>query len=237
MDNTFFTLIKPLLNKIDNGELFRKPFSWLYIALAILSLIYPFIILSYAVKEHVFDNDLGVLFMLIWVFTLFAGWISFQLWWDRKNVISKLTGPKDHYVATPVFGHFVQTLGEMLGLWVAIVGFGISLVAGIFFSDRSGASLFYSLDMDFLYMGWAGIIIMPIIGFIIIVITRYLAELITTFASIANNTGISKDLSMAFNLSPEEAEPEPEQENICNNCGAVLDDEALFCTNCGSKVR
>lgn len=41
MENTFFAFIKPYLSVIDNGNFFRKPFSWLYIFFAVLSLIAP----------------------------------------------------------------------------------------------------------------------------------------------------------------------------------------------------
>ena len=41
MKNRFLTFIKPYLTVIDNGFFFRKPFSWLYVFFAALSLIAP----------------------------------------------------------------------------------------------------------------------------------------------------------------------------------------------------
>ncbi len=55
MDNKFFTFIKPYLSFIDNGHLFRKPFSWLYAVLAIGNLLIPFYVLYQAIRNHIFD--------------------------------------------------------------------------------------------------------------------------------------------------------------------------------------
>lgn len=41
MENKFLTFIKPYLSVIDNGIFFRKPFSWLYILFAVISLLVP----------------------------------------------------------------------------------------------------------------------------------------------------------------------------------------------------
>ncbi len=41
MGNRFLTFIKPYLSVIDNGIFFRKPFSWLYILFAVISLLIP----------------------------------------------------------------------------------------------------------------------------------------------------------------------------------------------------
>jgi hypothetical protein len=41
MENKFFTFIKPYLSFIDNGHLYRKPFSWLYTLKAVVNLILP----------------------------------------------------------------------------------------------------------------------------------------------------------------------------------------------------
>ena len=56
MENKFFTFIKPYLNYIDNGHLYRKPFSWLYVLLAIINLIAPLYVFYMAVDNNIFES-------------------------------------------------------------------------------------------------------------------------------------------------------------------------------------
>ena len=87
MDNKFLTFIKPYLSYIDNGHIYRKPFSWLYTIFAILNLIFPLYVFYKALDNHVFDTTpkFIIVFLLVWIIIAFASWVSFQLWWDRKS--------------------------------------------------------------------------------------------------------------------------------------------------------
>ena len=189
MDNKFFTFIKPYLSFIDNGHLFRKPFSWLYIILAVLNLILPIYLLYQAISNKIFDASAKyvVVFLLIWIIIAFVSWISFQLWWDRKSKVISTSIESDEFVATPVFSHFIQTLGEWLGTWIGIVGFSFALLSTIILGGE-GNNLSSQLGIDFLGTGFLSIFLMPIYGFLIIVVARFLAEQFRAFASIANNT-------------------------------------------------
>jgi hypothetical protein len=88
----------------------------------------------------------------------------------------------DEFIATPVFSHYIQTLGEWIGTWVGIVGTAISL------SFTLGSDYLHYLDIPFFEAGIASIILMPIYGFLIIVFGRFLAETFRALSSIANNT-------------------------------------------------
>ena len=189
MDNKFFTFIKPYLSFIDNGHLYRKPFSWLYVLLAILNLILPIYILYQAIDHNIFEapTKFVIAFLLVWIILAFAGWISFQLWWDRKSkvIASSLVG--DEFVATPVFSHFIQTLGDWFGPWIGIVGFSVALLTTVILGDEA----YYfsmSVGLPFLETGFLAVILMPIYGFLIIVVSRFLAEQFRALSSIANNT-------------------------------------------------
>ena len=189
MDNKFFTFIKPYLSFIDNGQLYRKPFSWLYILLAIINLILPIFIFYQAVVNKIFDAQAKfiIVFLLTWIIIAFASWVSFQLWWDRKSKVISTAVESDEFVATPVFSHFIQTLGEWLGTWIGIVGFGTALLTTIILGGE-GNSLTAQLGLDFMGTGFLSIVLMPIFGFLIIVAARFLAEQFRALASIANNT-------------------------------------------------
>jgi|SRR5690554_722025 len=189
MDNKFFTFIKPYLSFIDNGDLYRKPFSWLYALLAIINLIVPIYVFYQAVDNHIFDAPAKfvIVFLLVWVIIAFAGWLSFQLWWDRKSKVISTSNVGDEFMATPVFSHLIQTIGEWLGTWIGIVGFSFALLTTLILGDE-GYYLSRQLGLGIMKTGFLFIILMPVYGFLIIVATRFLAEQFRALSSIANNT-------------------------------------------------
>jgi hypothetical protein len=189
MDNKFFTFIKPYLLFIDNGHLYRKPFNWLYTIMAIVNLLLPIYILYESINGGIFQAQAKfvIAFILIWLIITFASWIGFQIWWDRRTKVIVTSEVGDEYLATPVFSHFIQTLGEWFGTWIGIVGFGASLIMTIFLGNDAYA-LSGSMGIGFVESGLLGIIIMPVYGFLIIVASRFLAEMFRALAAIAKNT-------------------------------------------------
>ncbi|MDD8019977.1 MAG: hypothetical protein PHU81_02165 [Acidobacteriota bacterium] len=187
MENKFFGFVKPYLSFIDQGHFFRQPFSWLYGLLAILNLIFPLYILFS--KTDIFKGPFKfvLVFLLIWVVIAFAGWIGFQIWWDRMMKIAASAATGAEFVATPIFSHFIQTLGEWFGTLFAIVGFGGALISMILVGD-DGYSFLRLIGLRFPGRGWLGILLMPIIGYLIVIFTRFLAEQFRALAAIANNT-------------------------------------------------
>ena len=189
MENKFFTFFKPYMSFIDNGHLYRKPFSWLYTLLAVVNLIVPIYIFNKAADNSIFDlpGKFIIVFLLLWLIIAFASWVSFQLWWDRKTKVTTTSVEGDEFVATPVFSHFLQTLGEWLGTWIGIVGFFVALLTTIILGDDA-YNLSSLIGIPFLETGFQYVILMPINGFLIIVGTRFLAEQFRALSSIANNT-------------------------------------------------
>ena len=189
MNNKFLTFIKPYLSYIDNGHLYRKPFSWLYSIFAILNLILPLVVLFMVVDNRVFrgEPDMIISFLLVWIIITFASWVSFQLWWDRKSKVIDTSVEGDEFVATAVFSHLIQTIGEWLGTWICIVGFGTALLTTIILGDEM-SHLSREIGFGFLQTSKLDIVLMPIYGFLIIVATRFLAEQFKALTSIANNT-------------------------------------------------
>lgn len=189
-NSTFLYFIKPYLNYIDRGDFFRKPFSWLYGGIAIIQFLIPIVIFIGAVRMDVFKFDGMTVFgfLILWIIFAIAGWLSFQLWWDRKDKITFSSGENDEFVATPVVAHLVQTFGEWLGSYVAVVGFFFAIITAFFSSSGGYYSLnhFFSLPFS---SGVMGIILSPLIGFLIIVLSKFFAEQLNAFSAIANNTG------------------------------------------------
>ncbi len=188
MDNAFFTFIKPALGYVDKGDFFRRPFGWLYMVVAILNLLIPIAILYSVIDANFFkfaDAKAIIVFVLIWLVIVFLAWLSFQLWWDRKEKVVVTSTQGEEFIATPVFSHLIQTFGEWLGLWVGVLGFAFALLGTIIMGDEAGY-LASQLGIGFLEHGLLYIVLMPIYGFLIVVFFRFLAEVFRALTSLAN---------------------------------------------------
>jgi len=183
MKGIFFDFIKPGLNLVDNGSFFKRPFSWLYVVFAALNLLMPLFILYQAIQFKLFSGGFKfvIAFILMWIFVAAASWVGFQIWWNRKDKVLESSTESDEFVSTPVFTHFIQSLGEWLGSFIAIAGFGVALVSTIF-----GTGGLPGLDM--LGGGFINIILAPLQGFLIIIVFRFIAEQARALVQIANNT-------------------------------------------------
>jgi hypothetical protein len=188
MDKRVLNYIAPFLSYIDSGKLFRKPFGWLYLALAAVNAVLPFYLLYVAIDNQVFSAGAKYVFafLLIWLVIVAACWVGLQIWWDRKDRVQETSPEGSEFPATPVIAHFIQTLGEWLGAWIAIVGFGFSLFAAIFLGEEA-QMLGAMIDLP-LSSGFLGIILYPVYGFLVVVVARFVAEQCRALAAIANNT-------------------------------------------------
>jgi len=179
----FFTFSGPYLEFISKDKLF----SFVYVVMAVISLIIPFVVLYQVIDSGFFRFGAKYVFafILTWVVLLFACWIGFQLWWNRRKKVAD-TGSSE-FIAISYFSGILQTFGEWLGTIIGIVGAGGGLIAFIFLGNDLNY-LFRAIGMGFMSFGVAVIIIGPVIGFFIIIITRFLAEQLRIFAALADNT-------------------------------------------------
>jgi|GEM_PF-66417 hypothetical protein len=186
----FFHFIQPYLDYIDSGNFFRKPFYWLYALNAISILLLPVVLLFVGLKNNIFDMPFKftLAFLLVLALMSFTSWIIFQLWWDRKDKVLATTLQGDDFIATPVFSHYIQTAGESTGTYIAIAGTGISIITAVLLGSESNY-LGRSMGIGFLTGGsFLFIFVWPLVGFAIIIFTRFLAEMLRALVSIANNT-------------------------------------------------
>lgn len=124
----------------------------------------------------------------MWLVITFVSWLSFQLWWNRREKLS-IGSERDEFVASPVFAHFIKTLGEWWGLWIAVVGCAFALFTTIFFGSNGASGLISSqMGMGFLKPGIQNIILLPVYVFLVLVLFRFLAEQFKAITTIANNT-------------------------------------------------
>ncbi len=195
MNSRYLEFYKPFLDYIDLGRLFTTPFSWLYALLAGFNLMLPLIVLYVATDSHLFSagGSFFFAFLILWLAVATASWLGCQIWWNRRRVVMSLSDQDADFVATPVFAHFIQTMGEWCGSWIAIVGAGTGLVTGIFLRDGGFGSI---LPFSFLATGgFTSLVIMPIVGFLIIVASRFAAEQARALVAVAINTKQLKSAS------------------------------------------
>ncbi|MFN8409234.1 MAG: hypothetical protein U0V45_07835 [Flavobacteriales bacterium] len=179
--NVFTNFAQPYFSIIDSGALYRKPFVILYTVLAGLNLLSILGVLGFMFKG-------GIALIITGLFMIFALWIGFQLWWDRRTKVNSFATPGSEFVALPVFSHLVQTMGEWTGTFVAIAGTGASL-GGLIGSIGSGGGGGYGNPLaQFSNLGFAGLIACPIVGFLILILSRAIAEQIRALVAVANNT-------------------------------------------------
>jgi hypothetical protein len=91
-------------------------------------------------------------------------------------------------VVTPAYTHLLQTFGEWLGCYVAIVGFFAALLTWLFVDPEIVQLVFGSYGVAVFGTGVISVLIPPIYGFLILVSFRFAAEVAKALVSIANNT-------------------------------------------------
>ena len=179
----FFTFSKRYLDFIGKEKLF----SLVYIIMAVANLIIPFVILYVVIDLGLFGYGAKFVFALIftWLVIVFAFWIGFQLWWERRRKLNDLA--TSEFVATPIFSEILQTFGEWLGTLIGIIGVGGGIIVTIFLGDEARylSGIPY---LGFLQYGIGTVIIGPVVGFFIIIISRFIAEQLRILAALENNT-------------------------------------------------
>ena len=190
MDDKLLSFLDPVWRYIDNGSFFREPFRWLYIAIAALNLLFPFVVIFLSVEGGIFKYMPGgtiFAFVLVFILLLALGAMSFLLWMNRQKKLKEMSHETNEFVAIPMVSHFIQTLGEWMGFYIGIFG----CVASLLFMLFGGGDMMGRVIGDSLLPLGTGIvmvIVYPIMGFLIVVSARLLAELYRALASIANNT-------------------------------------------------
>jgi hypothetical protein len=189
--SSFFTFSKPYLELIGKGKLF----SIIYIVMAVINPIIPFVILYKVIDSGFFSLGAKYVFafILAWLVVVFACWIGFQLWWERRKRITDIGSTE--FFATFYFSELLQTYGEWLGTLISIIGAGGGLLASIFLGNDIDY-LFQLFGMGFMQIGVGIVIIGPVIGLLIIILSRFFAEQLRLWVAIASNT---KEIAAGIN--------------------------------------
>ncbi|MCL1857123.1 MAG: hypothetical protein FWF84_05755 [Kiritimatiellaeota bacterium] len=184
------SVVSVALEYIDSGKFFRTPVKWLYILIALLNVCFPFYLLYWLIKllntPYIkITAWQGIVMLLAWAIFLAGGIVVALLWWKRKDQLSALTAAGDDFPVTPIFAHLLRTSGEMFGFYVGVVFCLISLLIMVLASSSDIGQLVFG--------GLVGnsvvtVLSMPVIGYLIILVSRFLSEGIYALAATASNT-------------------------------------------------
>ena len=191
-DTPPFSIFRPVMEFIDEGKHISIIYNIIHFAMALLNLILPFVILYKAANLGFFKYGAKFVFafILLWLVVVIVCWIGFQIWWQRRK---RETMGSPEFMAMPAFSYLLQTGGECIGIQLSVFGFLGGLVGVLFF----GRDVVYFLNMiggtiglNFMRYGLRfGVLVIlmgPIIGIAIMLISRFFAETIRVFAAIAN---------------------------------------------------
>lgn len=171
----FNSLLDPMFNYIDNGRLFRQPFMWLYYLLGVLFAIGIFIgiiELFGDMKRMDASGKFGII--LDAIIMLAACVFSVIYWFKRAPEVGKIVKPGSRFVAIPAVANLIRCLGEYTGILIGVGGFLLMLIA--------------VLTEEYLGFSFGHILLVPVVGFIIVVISRCVSESMLAMVSIANDT-------------------------------------------------
>jgi hypothetical protein len=133
-------------------------------------------------RNEMIGGNTIVALILFSLMALLLGTFNFLLWWSRLMDLKTLFKVQDKFVATPVASHFIQTLGESLGLTVSLWGFFAAL---IYFTCHITLGQF---GLNLTGLGVISIFLPFLVGFIIMFVFRIMAELLKAVVVIANGT-------------------------------------------------
>lgn len=175
-------LIDPALKYIDSGSFFRQPFKWLYYIIGIANILIPIVLISITSDLGKYaSGKLVTCLVLLIIISIPLAFFGAMIWIKRGNNLNNDASNNSRFIAIPILSNLIQTAGEWLGYFVGVGGFITVLLLLIL----GGSELSYYIPVA---ANFAMLILYPIIGFLIILIARFIAENFLAIASIANNT-------------------------------------------------
>ena len=177
----FFTYGRPLIDALDSGEALKKPLMILYYVMAAGLILYPLYLAYEAIFEMSFFkwpfiDVIGT--TVVFAAFAFSSWMSFQIVWDRKNKNVESIEEGQSYLSTKIVTDLIKVLGECLATIITITG-TVGVIVGLF-SDAAGEVV----DSEGIYY----IFIFPVIGYLILLGSRFLSESVIALTAIAQNT-------------------------------------------------
>ena len=200
----FTGFINPVLSLIDNGTIYRKGFLALYFFSAIICLLFAlilFILIFTIISDLKFGTGFGI--FLSWFACTFACWLEFQVFWNRMKKIDSLFKENDDFVAAPLIADYIKTCGECI--FVGSVGsIPCLILLGIITTISPELKYIIPIaDVGGIVGSILFSILTIVLGYLSMLVLKFISETITAFASIANNTKkLDKSLPSAARETP-----------------------------------
>lgn len=179
---SILAILKPLFDYIDSGKLFRQPIQWLYYALGVVFAI--FMLYSISLTSVMFKIGGIAIVVAVFIIILMIALSAFSVlyWFKRGNDVRIDTPMGARFVAIPVIANIVRCFGEYVGIVMAVSGVFIGVFAGIFW--------LFSKELQYIMYICPFILIVvgPVVGYLHLLINRYISETMLAIASIANDT-------------------------------------------------
>jgi len=179
--NKVVSFVKLALGYIDSGNFFRAPVKGFYVLLAVLSVLAPFYLLYLFFTEVEVTVWKALVLLLCGVVVVAGGAVTALMWWYRKDQLATMVAEEDDFPVTPIMTHLMRTAGEASGFFVGIVLFLCALVLWVL-----GGDLLRGVLPGF--KGFVSLFLLPVIGFLIVLVTRFNAETLYALAATASNT-------------------------------------------------
>ena len=179
------SLLTPFLNWSDNSRKFLKIFQILYYYVPAVGIpVYGIVAIVRSFNYFAIFTTIGLT-----LFIILASFFSFNILWSRAKELI-VSSEKNKFFIVPAISHYIKTQGEVI--------FAIFLSSTIFF-------LFLQLDQflgNYPYFFFEeieatrflsgapifGIILLPLYGYFIMLVSKLISELFSAVVEIANNT-------------------------------------------------
>lgn len=184
LDHKFFHLLDPVTDYIDSGLFFRQPLKWLYYIIGVCIALAPLYVLYQLVNAFEYlKGSMIFTSLLVWLILAATCVGGGLLWFNRAEKLSTLLPTGSKFVAIPAIANFIRTAGEFVGLFIGIFIPIASIIIMIFASNDYMMSRYLPVSYSLL-----SVVMMIILGYLIVLISRYFAEMTLAIADIANKT-------------------------------------------------
>ena len=185
-----FLIFKPYLQKISEANFFRLVFVWFLRLIACLDII-GFLYVSYkmwSLLSSGFEAKLFFVLLLSELLFLLLTYLVVTVLISRSNDIESLNLRND-YIVIPIFVIVTKMAGEIAAVFYTILGIAAAAaiwIIGDMPMQIPGCSIF-SGNSGFTG-GLAALITGPIVGFLMLSISYFIAEQLGVLVDIARNT-------------------------------------------------
>lgn len=192
-------LIARLLLLSDSGSLLKRPIKGLYSFFAILCFLPLAAALVLVFKEwdsfvtllgRGFWSNFVSMFILdlILLSLVMFGLLGFHFWKNRREHLDKAIRTGSRTVAIPLVADINQSLGEVNSLFLAVVPVTLAVLAYVACMLTGGLDFYH--DLNFLL--WllaivAGAVILVLVAYVNLLLTRFFSERIRLIPSIGND--------------------------------------------------